>query len=140
MAIGSLGDIVFEVSSEKIRTFRDLQIQRKANYTEHAIHGKKGLLEFTGFAAATGSLNIRLDAALGVNPQEEFEALLDVFNEHQAVPLILNGEPVGDGLWVIEGIDESFEIVNNKGEAIALEVPLKLKEYIEAEEGGSDGS
>jgi len=133
MAIGSLGDIVFEVSPDKVRTFRDLQIQRKANYTEHAIHGKKGLLEFTGFAAATGSLNIRLDAALGVNPKEEFDALLEIFTEHQAVPLILNGEPIGDGLWVIEGIDEGFEVVNNKGVAIALEVPLKLKEYPEVE-------
>ena len=135
MAIGSLGDIVFEVSPDKVRTFRDLQIQRKANYTEHAIHGKKGLLEFTGFAAATGSLNIRLDAALGVNPKEEFDALLEIFTEHQAVPLILDGEPIGDGLWIIENIDENFEVVNNKGTAIALEVPLKLREYVEAEEG-----
>ena len=135
MSVGSLGDIAFEVSSEKIKTFRDLQIQRSAKYTEHAIHGKKGLLEFTGFAAATGSLNIRLDAALGVDPKEEFDALLEVFNEHQAVPLILDGEPIGDGLWVIESIDENFEVVNNQGTAIALEVPLKLKEYVEAEEG-----
>lgn len=134
--IGSLGDIVFEVSPDKVRTFRDLQIQRKANYTEHAIHGKKGLLEFTGFAAATGSLNIRLDAALGVNPKEEFDALLDVFNAHEAVAFILDGEPIGDGLWVIEDIDESFETVNNKGAAITLEVPLKLKEYVEVEGGG----
>ena len=135
MPVGSFGDVVFEVSSDKVRTFQDLQIQRKANYTEHAIHGKKGLLEFTGFSAATGSLKIRLDAALGVNPKEEFDALLEVFNEHQAVPLILDGEPVGDGLWVIDSIDENFEVVNNQGTAIALEVPLKLKEYVEAEEG-----
>ena len=134
MALGSLGDITFEVSSEKIRTFRDLQIQRKANYTEHAIHGKKGLLEFTGFSAATGSLNIRLDAALGVTPQEEFDALLEAFNEHQAVPLILDGEPIGDGLWVIESVNETFEIVNNQGTPIVLEVSLNLKEYVEAEE------
>ena len=134
MALGSLGDITFEVSSEKIRTFRDLQIQRKANYAEHAIHGKKGLLEFTGFSAATGSLNIRLDAALGVTPQEEFDALLEAFNEHQAVPLILDGEPIGDGLWVIESVNETFEIVNNQGTPIVLEVSLNLKEYVEAEE------
>ena len=134
MALGSLGDIAFEVSSEKIRTFRDLQIQRKANYTEHVIHGKKGLLEFTGFSAATGSLNIRLDAALGVTPQEEFDALLEAFNEHQAVPLILDGEPIGDGLWVIESVNETFEIVNNQGTPIVLEVSLNLKEYVEAEE------
>ena len=46
--IGSLGSVVFEVSTERVKTFRDLQIQRSAKYSEHAIHGRKGLLEFTG--------------------------------------------------------------------------------------------
>ena len=93
--------------------------------------------ELLKFEVAKGSTvyNIRLDAALGVNPREEFDALLEIFTEHQAVPLILDGEPIGDGLWIIENIDENFEVVNNKGTAIALEVPLKLREYVEAEEG-----
>jgi len=75
---------------------------------------------------------------LGELPADDaiFDALLEIFTEHQAVPLILNGEPIGDGLWIIEGIDEGFEVVNNKGVAIALEVPLKLKEYVEAEGSG----
>ena len=42
--IGSFGEIVFYVTPEKIRTFRDFQIQRSAKYTEHAIHGRKGTL------------------------------------------------------------------------------------------------
>ena len=35
--IGSLGSVVFEVSTERVRTFRDFQIQRSAKYSEHAI-------------------------------------------------------------------------------------------------------
>ena len=62
------------------------------------------------------------------------QPLLEAFNEHQAVPLILDGEPIGDGLWVIESVNETFEIVNNQGTPIVLEVSLNLKEYVEAEE------
>ena len=135
--IGSLGDVVFEVSTERVRTFRDFQIQRSAKYSEHAIYGRKGLLEFTGLSPASISLSIRLDAALGVNPKEELNTLHDILKNHQAVPFILDGEPQGDGLWVVEGLDENHEIVDKHGTSIAVEVSLKLKEYIEVEANGS---
>ena len=129
--IGSLGDVVFEVSSEKVQTFRDFQIQRSAKFSEHAIHGRKALLEFTGLPPASVSLNIRLDAGLGVIPKDELDYLHFTLKSHYAVPLILDGEPQGDGLWVLESIDEKHEIIDNFGTSIAVEVSLKLKEYIE---------
>ena len=135
--IGSLGEVVFEVSFEKVKTFRDFQVQRNAKYTEHAIHGRKGLLEFTGLSAATASLRIRLDAALGVNPKEELETLRKMLSDHEAVPFILDGEPQGDGLWVLEGIDENYEIIDNYGTFITVEVNIKLKEYIEVGDNGN---
>ena len=134
--IGSLGEIVFEVSTDKIRTFKDFQIQRSAKYTEHSIHGRKGLLEFTGFSAATASLNIRLDAGLGINPKEELNTLQEILTKHEAVPFILDGEPQGDGLWVLESIDETFEIIDNHGTFIIVEVSLKIKEYVEVDGEG----
>ena len=131
--IGSFGEVVFEVSTGKIRTFRDFQVQRSAKYTEHSIHGRKGLLEFTGFSAATASLNVRLDAGLGIKPKEELNALHEILTKHEAVSLILDGEPQGDGLWVLESIDENFEIIDNHGAFIVIEVSLKIKEYIEVD-------
>lgn len=132
--IGSLGDVVFEVSIDKVKTFDGLQLQRSASYTEHSIHGRKGLLEFTGFSAATASLNIKLDANLKVNPKEELETLRKMFTEHKAIPFILNGEPQGDNLWVIESISEDYKIIDNLGIAITIDVSIKLKEYIELED------
>lgn len=134
--IGSLGDVVFEVSAEKVRTFRDFQIQHSAKYTEHAIHGRKGLLEFTGLSASSASLSIRLDAGLGINPKEELNTLHEILTKHEALPFILDGEPQGDGLWVLESIGENYEIIDNHGTFIAVEVSLKLKEYIEVSENG----
>ena len=134
--IGSFGDVIFEVYPEKVRTFRDFQLQRSAKYAEHAIHGHKGLLEFTGLSAATASFRIRLDAGLGINPKEELIALRGILTKHEAVLFILDGEPQGDGFWVLENLDESVEIVDNMGVLIAVEVSLKIKEYVEINENG----
>lgn len=135
--IGSFGGVVFEVSDEKVRTFRDYQIQRSAKYSEHAIHGRKGLLEFTGLSPASASLAIKLDAGLGVNPKNELNNLREILNNHEAVPFILDGEPQGDGLWVLESLNENFEIIDNHGTFISINVSLNLKEYIEVGNNGS---
>ena len=134
MAVGSLGDIVFDVSSDKVLTFQDLQINRRAKYTEHAIHGKKGLLEFTGLEPLTATMKIDLLASLGVVPKDELDALVEILTNHEAVPFILDGEPQGDNLWVVESLSESYPVINNKGELISISVTLNLKEYVEAEE------
>ena len=44
--IGTLGDIVFKVSANKVRTFDDLKIDSKTNYAKHTRHLKKPLWEF----------------------------------------------------------------------------------------------
>lgn len=134
--VGSLGEIVFSVSDTQVKTFSDYQVQRSAKYTEHAILGRKGLLEFTGFGAATASLNIKLDAALKINPKDELETLRKMFAEHKAVLFVLNGEPQGDNLWVIESIDEKYNVIDNQGIIISADVGVKLKEYIEIDDEG----
>ena len=129
--LGSLGNVVFEISVEQILTFDDLSFQHSASYTEHAIHGRKGLLEFTGFSATTASLNIFLNADLGIDPKKEFNTLKEMFDYHEAVPFILDDEPQGEGLWVIESISEKRDMLDNKGIAKIIEVSLNLKEYVE---------
>lgn len=136
--IGSLGSVIFEVSTDKILTFDDLNFSHSAKFTEHAIHGRKGLLEFTGFSATSASLNILLNADLGVDPKEEFNALKEIFDNHDAVPFILDNEPQGDGLWVIESMSEKRDMISNKGAARIIEVSVNLKEYIEVEDKISD--
>jgi len=131
--VGSLGEIVFDVSSESILTFDGLQVSHSAKYAEHAIHGRKGLLEFTGFSPANMSMTISLNAELGINPKEELERLKEIFYSHEAILFILNGEPQGENLWVIESLSEKHEDISNIGISNYIEVSLTLKEYLEAE-------
>ena len=133
MALGSLGDIEFEVSDEKVRTFSGLQISKGAKFAAHEVHNRKALLEFTGLDAASMSLKIDINSALGVDVNEELDALHELLDQHEAVPFILNGEPQGGGLWALESLDEEFSRINNKGELVRVELSLKLREYIELE-------
>ncbi|MDR1978309.1 MAG: phage tail protein [Synergistaceae bacterium] len=134
--IGSFGDIVFEVSSESVKTFQDLQFQYKANYAQHDVHGSVGLLEYTGRTPTTCSLKMRFDSALNVEPMDEIVALYVMMRDGVAAYLILDGDIQGDyGLWVIESFTEEWKVTNNTGKMIVAESSIQLKEYIEGGDG-----
>ena len=136
--IGSLGEVVFNVSEKQILTFDGLQYSHSAKYSEHAIHGRKGLLEFTGFSATTLSFNITLNSTLGINPKEELKRLKEIFYNHEAVLFILNGEPQGENLWVIESLNEKHDDISRIGISNYIEVSLSLKEYLEIDANNAE--
>lgn len=131
--LGSLGEYEFEVSTDKFHTFDSLSFSNSVSYAEHKIIGKKSLLEFTALNPSTASLNIFLDASLGVDPPEEISALYTAMNEHEALAFTLGGAVMGGGLWVIESLEEKYTRIDNKGNILQAELSLKLKEYLEDE-------
>ena len=66
MRIGTLGNLVFQVSSETVQTIDDLQWSGSAQYSTHQRHLGKGLLEFTGVDPDDLSFSIFLSRSLGV--------------------------------------------------------------------------
>ena len=131
--IASLGDFDFEVSSENIRTFNNLKFSHSAAYSEHKLLNRKGVLEFTGINASSCSLTISLDSFLGNSPIENINIFKQYLNDGEALTFLIGGEVVGDGLWVIESMNETHEIINNKGEVLRAKIDLNLKEYLENE-------
>lgn len=129
--IGSLGEIEFQVSEHSVHTFQDLTFNHQANFAEHKIINSRGLLEFTGENAQSCSIKIILDSDWGVNPQEEINKLRDIFEQHQAVPLILAGEVQGRDLWVIDNMNISLTRIGAQGEIFRAELSLSLKEYFQ---------
>ena len=129
--IGSLGEYEFSVSDQAVKNFTDLAFSNSASYAEHKVIGRKSVLEFTGLNASTATLSITLDITQGVDPSECITALYTAMNEHEALPFTLGGDVMGEGLWVIEALDEKYVYVSAKGEVLRAEVDLKLKEYIE---------
>lgn len=128
--VGSLGGIAFECSRELVKTFDSLNFKRAAKYAEHEIHGRKNLLEFVSLAPTTASLSVELDAFLGVDVKTALVALRDLLKQHKVVDFVLDGEPQGDGRWVIESLDESHELVDKNGATVSAVVNINLKEYV----------
>lgn len=129
--IGSLGDIPFEVSSEKIRTFDELRRSGSARYAYHNRQGGKEQSEFLGPTLEDITMTIRLTVMGKVNPKKEVEALRELRDDGTAVLFILNGEPQGVGYWNIVGMSEEHKIVDAQGRTLHLDVSLTLKEYEE---------
>lgn len=133
--LGQLGDYEFEVSAESVRTFDGLKFTNSAAYTEHKVIGRKGVVEYTGLNASTASLKISLNARLGVEPLDEIAALYEYLNDGTALVFMLGSEVMGEDMWVIESLDEEYTEVDSKGRVIRADLAVKLREYLDDEEG-----
>lgn len=129
MFVGSFGELVFEVSSYKVLTFRDFKREGGAKYATHEVIGNPPMLEFLHREPEKLSLEIDLVADLGVSPEEEIQRISDMCNNGEANYLIFGGQVYGDCEWVIESYSESVKYFGADGETIASKVSLKLTEY-----------
>jgi Phage protein U len=129
--IGSFGDIVFEVSSEKVRTLDNFQRQGSANYSEHSVIMGKQSLEFTGPNIESVSYEMLFHSHLGVVPIDEVKKLREMRDTGVADYLILDGEPQGSDKWVITDISEKWEHMDPDGSPHIILATVNMKEYIE---------
>ncbi len=130
MAIGTLGDIVFCVSKNTIKTFEGLQIESKTNYAKHTRHHKKPLLEFQYNEADTASLSIYLSVFLGVNPYEMQTKIDEYREEGKILSLVIGGKRYGTK-WVITSHSKGYNKIDNEGNLLTAESKLSLEEYAE---------
>lgn len=132
MAIGSFGDIVFEASSESIRTFQGLQQQNAARYAEHDIIGKKPKLEFLGPGLEEISFKMQLMAYLGVEPDAELRALQEMRDKGEVGQLVFGETKIAK--FVITSISSQEGPRNKDGLPTWIEADLTIKEYVEDED------
>jgi len=130
--LGSFGDVTFEVSSDRIRTWNDLQRSGKARWAAHELVQEKPVLQYVGPDLEEISFTVRLDAGLGLAPASELDALRKIRDEAEPQPLTIGGQPYGK--FVLESLSESQSRFDNKGNLFLAVVSLSLKEYHEREE------
>lgn len=124
--IGTLGGIVFQVSSRRVFTFGNLSRSSGAQYQKHEVILSKAKLEFLRPELETISLPIRLDKFLGVNPLTEINQIKKYVNTGFRLPLIIGGKFYGH--WVIEKMEENWKNLDNRGNIIVAELDLSLLE------------
>jgi phage protein U len=139
--IGTLGNVVFETSAEKVRTFSNFKRKNSARLATHELLGRKPVVEFIGPGIESISFTIRLDVLLGLNPLQEAKALRDLRDKGEAVELVIGGEPVSENLWVIEDMSEDWDCIDNQGNILVIELDISLKEYVrESTQGGVESA
>lgn len=125
--IGSLGEIVFKVSSREILTFKELNIDLSPRWGEHNPVMSIPKQEFIGMGAKVLSFTIDLNIGNKINPQEQYEKLLTSTNKGEILPFFLGEKAIGN--FVITNIKIVYKVIDNKGRVLVGSVSLSLKEY-----------
>lgn len=127
--IGSYGGVVFEVSTKKTKTFTDFERSGSARWNEHEIIGKKPKSEFVGPDLEEISFTILFKAELGINPVKELDKLRKMRDSGKVASFVLGGKPISQNYWSIQSLNESYKVVDHKGNLLEAEVEVNLKEY-----------
>lgn len=129
MKVGSLGKVVFTVSTNKVETFSGLKISSSASYGSHKRHGGNEIIEFTGNDADTVSFNMTLSQILGVKVDSELEKLKKYKKSGKTLKFVIGKRVIGNYRWVITKLTVTEEIYGKKSELITAGVAITLKEY-----------
>ncbi len=125
--IGALGDIVFSVSTNAVKTFNDFKRTASPKFASHGRHLKDTLLEFTGNDPDKISFSMLFSVYLGIDPQAEIKKLKSAAHKGKIMYLVIGRESFGN--WVITGLSEGREHIDNKGNTLVAKVDISLTAY-----------
>lgn len=130
MRIGSFGQTVFSVSTDRVLTPSSFSRSVAARYEEHKVLGAAPRLEFLAEELPTMELAVRLHAGHGVNPLEECKKLEAACLAGKVQKLIIGGIPWGD--MILESISETARHsgAGAGGSIAVVDVNLKFKRYL----------
>lgn len=133
--IGSLGDVIFEVSDKKVFSINnELARTYKSKISEHnAIYGP-GMVRHQGRELIEISFGISLVSTLlpDSSPVEEFDKIKTMWEFGEYAYLTLGGQTFGAFPFLIIDMNEKNSYFNKKTSSFdVINVELTLKEYID---------
>ena len=129
MAIGSLGDIVFEVNDDRKLTFSGMSYNVGARTSVHNRINGRPLIEYQGAENEEISLTIKLSAFLGINPRKSMYKLNDMCREGVPLRLVIGKTHFGKYKWLITKVSSTMEHISNRGQLLNITAKITLKEY-----------
>ena len=127
--IGTFGGVVFEVSSSKILTPKDIKHTVTSSWACNSVIGRKPKVEKTGNALQKITFTVILDAQHGVKPKKSFSQLKTMCDNGNIDYLVLASTVIGSCLWRITSLTEAYDTVLSKGELSRATVNITLEEY-----------
>ena len=129
--IGNLGKlIVFEVSGDKVLTFKKMTQTVKGRWTTHAVIGNKPVSEFLGAGQRIISLPIFLSVNHGVRPRSTIEKIEKAIEKGTPYSFVIGGNKVGSNQWVITEMSETWDEIIKDGRLASANLTLTLAEYV----------
>lgn len=129
--VGNLGKlIIFEVSSKKVLTFKNMTKSVKGRWTTHDVIGGKPVSEFLGADQGALSLTIHLSAIHGVKPRSTIKNIEDAIEKGTPNVLVIGGQQVGSHKWVITDMSETWGNIIKDGRLVSADLSLNLAEYV----------
>lgn len=129
MAIGTLGQIVFEVSDKAVLTFKGMTRDVSGRWTEHEVMGVKPKPEFLGPGNQKITLPITLSASLGVRPRKMLELVERMVESGDVEYFIINCRPVGGNPFRLTSSSETWGDMYRHGELAKASLTITLEEY-----------
>lgn len=127
--IGTLGDIVFEVSHNKVNTFDNMAWNSSVRYTMHDRHLQESLYEFSGLNSDSITFTMYFSVFLGINPIDEITKLLKAEREGRVMTLTIGLKAYGKNKWSITGTNKELEIFDKDGNLLKARVSVTLCHY-----------
>jgi hypothetical protein len=128
--VGCLGDIIFTVSDDAIKTFRDASLSGSVQIAGHKRHLGTTLQEFTGIDPDAFSFSIRLSKYLGTDPHVEINKIINYERTGYTLPLIVGESRIGSYRWLIEKHKIVLEGHDKSGNLVTADVTISLTEYV----------
>lgn len=129
---GCLGDIVFQVSDQTMKTIHDMQWSGSVRFSTHQRHLQNALTEFTGVNPDKMSFSIDLLESLGADPMVDMVKLWEYERAGEAVPLVIGAKAYGKYRWTVLSHKMKAKAHDKKGSVSSVTVSVELQEYLRA--------
>jgi phage protein U len=134
VALGSLGNIVFEVSytdsNLSVFTFDELKRTVQLRTAKHDVIGAKSILEIIGSDANEIKFQMILSASLGIAPLQAMQQIYTALNAGTPMMFLLGGYQIGNYQWIITELEEDYRRVDNQGCVWQMNVDVTLTEFV----------
>lgn len=128
--IGMLGGILFQVSDRQVLNFSKLQRSVSGKWSQYDVLGRKAVSVFLGPELQEVTLNVTLNAVLGVKPRQLLELMARMVESGTPAVLLIGPRRIGQNQWVLTKSSEAWNRVYAHGELVQAETSLTLKEYV----------
>lgn len=126
--LGKWGNIKFQVSEKKRRTFTGLSWETSIRFNTKDRKKKVSKVRFQGIDPDKFSFSMRLSVFAGLNPLKEIKKIDKLARKGKANNLIIGGKKYGHNKLVITGISKELQYFDNKGNLWVAVIKVNMEE------------